>query len=70
MKRHGGTLKIQEEGRNASDNEGDITEHQDEFENYPPKMHVWGLIKNEHNKDNLLIEFVNIIGLKEEKWKG
>ena len=37
-----GTLLIQEEGRHALDNDGDIKYHKYEFYNYPKKqVHVW-----------------------------
>ena len=62
-----GLLQIQEEGSHASENEGDITYHQYEFENNPQNRYIYGEeLQQLHDEDKLLLGFVNINGLKEE----
>ena len=66
-----GPLKRQEEVQHVSENEGYIPDHQYDFYNDPHNRCMYGEeLQKFHNKDNLLLGFVNINGLKEEIRKG
>ena len=56
-----GPLIRQEEGRNESDNERDITDHQYDSDNEPKNRCMYGEeLQQFHEEDNLLIGFFNM----------
>ena len=65
-----GPLQWQKEGRYAPDIEGDITDHQDQFENDPKNRCMYGEeLQQFHDEDNLLLGFSTPIHWKKRDRK-